>query len=101
MPPNDNRKPNSERRHEAEGYMTEREKQLENELAQKNLEISRLHSELVDVRLDGHDKILADHEQRVRSVELVATRSNVIFALTTGGGLISAIVLIRTLLNIP
>jgi len=100
MPLNDNRKP---KRTEAQHgrYVTEREKQLENELLQKNREIARLHSELVDIRLDGHDKILADHETRVRSVELVATRSNVIFALTTGGGLISAIVLIRTLLNMP
>lgn len=81
--------------------MTELEKELQERLNSRDAEIAKLHSQLVDIRLDGHDKILLDHEQRVRSVELVATRSNVIFALTTGGGLISAIVLIRTLLNIP
>lgn len=80
--------------------MTEREKELEDLLRAKNIEIGNLHNQLVDLRLDGHDKILADHEIRVRSVELVANRSNVIFALTTGGGLVSLIVLFKTLLNL-
>jgi len=81
--------------------MTERERELQDEIHAKDAEIMRLHNELVDIRLDRHEKQLADHETRVRSVELVATRSNVLFALTTGGGIVSAIVLVRTLLAMP
>ncbi len=81
--------------------MTERERELQDQINAKDAEIIRLHNELVDIRLDRHEKQLADHETRVRSVELVATRSNVLFALTTGGGIMSAIVLIKTLLSMP
>ena len=80
--------------------MTDREKELQEQLQKSNAEIFRLHSQLVDIRLDKHDEVIADHESRVRSVELVATRSNVMFALTTGGGLISIIVLLKTLMDI-
>ena len=79
--------------------MTDREKELQELLQKSNAEIIRLHNQLVDVRLDKHDEVIADHETRVRSVELVATR-NVMFALTTGGGLISIIVLLKTLMDI-
>lgn len=81
--------------------MTERERELQDQIQAKDAEIMKLHNELVDIRLDRHDAQLADHESRVRSVELVATRSNVLFALTTGGGIVSAIVLVKTLLDMP
>lgn len=81
--------------------MNEREKELEKLLLEKNIEIAKLHSELVDIRLDQHDEKLSDHESRLRTAEVVTARSNLIFALTTGGGLVSAIVLIRTLINTP
>lgn len=81
--------------------MTERERELQDQIHARDAEIIRLHNELVDIRLDRHEAQLNDHETRVRSVELVATRSNVLFAITTGGGIMSAIVLVRTLLGMP
>lgn len=81
--------------------MTERERELQDEIHKKDAEIIRLHNELVDMRLDKHETAITDHETRLRAVEPVIVRSNVLFALTTGGGLISAIVLVKTLLSMP
>lgn len=81
--------------------MTERERELQDQINAKDAEIIRLHNELVDIRLDKHEKAIADHEGRLRIVEPVIVRSNVLFALVTGGGLISSIVLVKTLLAMP
>jgi uncharacterized membrane protein YdbT with pleckstrin-like domain len=81
--------------------MTERERELQDEINKKDAEIIRLHNELVDIRLEKTEKAIADHETRLRVVEPVIVRSNVLFALTTGGGIISAIMLIKTLASMP
>ncbi len=81
--------------------MTQREIELQAQLEESKSEIIRLHNKLVDARLDTIETKVTDHETRVRSIELVATRSNVLFSLATGGGLVSLIVLLRTLVNFP
>jgi phosphomevalonate kinase len=77
--------------------MTEKTKeQLEHELEETRAERNRYHSQLTDLMLSSLRNDVNDHESRIRSLETVATRSNVLFALATGGGLISIVTLIRT-----
>jgi hypothetical protein len=58
-------------------------------------ERNKYHAELTDLKLTTLRKDVDDHETRLRSVETTSTRSNVIFALSSGGGLISIIALLK------
>jgi hypothetical protein len=61
------------------------------------LDITR--ARLTDLRLSALETSRADHEQRLRNVEEVATKFNFLMALSIGGGALSAIVLIRAALG--
>jgi len=76
--------------------MTELE-ELRAQLKTVTAERNHLHAELTDLRLKAIEDRQDDHENRIRAVETISTRSNVLYALATGGGLISIITLIRTL----
>jgi len=78
--------------------MTEAE--LREQLKQVTAERNKYHAELTDLRLKKIEDRQDDHENRIRAVETISTRSNVLYALATGGGLISIITLIRTVLTI-
>lgn len=54
-----------------------------------------LQRQILELHITALKKDVEDHETRIRNLETVATRSNVLFALATGGGLISIITLIR------
>jgi hypothetical protein len=71
---------------------------LETELEETRAERNKLHAALVDQRLGVLEKSGADHEKRIRLVEEVATKFNFLMALSIGGGALSAIVLVRTLI---
>lgn len=73
---------------------------LEKELETTRMERNKLHAELVDRRLLALETQNGDHEKRIRAVEEVATKFNFLMALSIGGGALSAIVLIRTLLGL-
>lgn len=60
-------------------------------------ERNKYHAELTDLKLATLRADVDDHENRLRAVETTSTRSNVIFALSSGGGLISIIALLKML----
>jgi hypothetical protein len=62
-------------------------------------ELETTRARLTDLRLTALESNHVDHEQRLRSVEEVATKFNFLMALSIGGGALSAIVLIRTALG--
>ncbi len=62
-------------------------------------ELETTRARLTDLRLTALESSRADHEQRLRNVEEVATKFNFLMALSIGGGALSAIVLIRTALG--
>jgi hypothetical protein len=65
---------------------------------QYELETTRFR--LADLRISALETSNSDHEKRIRLVEEVATKFNFLLALSIGGGALSAIVLIKTLLGI-
>ena len=81
--------------------MTESERlnQLQNDLIATRTERDKYHAELIDRRLAMLEITGSDHEKRLRLVEEVATKFNFLMALSIGGGLLSAIMLIRMLLT--
>lgn len=58
-----------------------------------------MHRQNIDLRIRALEEQGNDHETRIRAVEQTSTRSNVLYALSTGGGLLGAIVLLRTLMT--
>jgi hypothetical protein len=62
-------------------------------------ELETTRARLTDLRLTALETSRADHEQRLRTVEEVATKFNFLMALSIGGGALSAIVLLRTVLG--
>lgn len=81
--------------------MTEREKDLETQLETAIGERDQFHAELIDLKIEALRKRVDDHEERMRDLEKIAVRSNVLYALATGGGLVSIVMLFKTLLAIP
>ena len=77
--------------------MSSEAEQLKEELKAVVAERNRYHAELTDIKLAQLRADVDDHEQRIRALEIIATRSNVLYALATGGGIISIINLIRSL----
>jgi hypothetical protein len=57
------------------------------------------HINLSSGRLDAIEKVLEDHEKRIRSAHDSTTRINALVALATGGGLLSLINLLRELIR--
>jgi hypothetical protein len=78
----------------------DRIQQLEDELTATRSERNKYHAELVDIRLSSLEDVKDDHEKRIRLVEEVATKFNLVMALSIGGGSLSAIVLLKTLIGI-
>lgn len=75
---------------------------LREELKTVIAERNKYHAELTDLKLAQLRADVDDHEKRLRTVEVITTRSNVLYALATGGGLISIITLIQTFSsNVP
>ncbi len=72
-----------------------REEELEKKLKEVTSERNHYHAQLTDLLLKQLRDDVDDHEKRIRIIEPIIIRSNILFALTTGGGLLSAIVLIR------
>lgn len=93
-----------------------REEELEKKLKEVILERNQYHAQLTDLMLkhlradvDDHETRLrivepittknrdetADHKKRLEAIEPIVNRSNVLFGLATGGGLLSIFVLIR------
>ncbi len=72
---------------------------LRDELKTVIAERNKYHAELTDLKLAQLRADVNDHEKRLRAVETISTRSNVLYALATGGGLISIITLIQTFSN--
>ena len=62
-------------------------------------ELETTRARLTDLRLTALETSRVDHEQRLRNVEEVATKFNFLMALSIGGGALSAIVLLRTVLG--
>ena len=62
-------------------------------------ELETTRTRVTDLRLSALEMSRADHEQRLRSVEEVATKFNFLMALSIGGGALSAIVLVRAVLG--
>lgn len=73
--------------------------QLRDELKTVIAERNKYHAELTDLKLAQLRADVDDHEKRLRIVEIITTRSNVLYALATGGGLISIVTLIQTFSN--
>lgn len=61
----------------------------------------QLHRDNIDLRIRALEERGDDHETRIRAVEQTASRSNVLYALSTGGGALGVIVLIRALITTP
>lgn len=59
----------------------------------------QLHRDNIDLRIKALEAQGTDHENRIRAVEATSTRSNVLYALSTGGGALGLIVLIRALIT--
>ena len=57
------------------------------------------HITLSSGRLDALEKVLEDHEQRIRNAHDSTTRTNALVALATGGGLLSLVNLLRELIR--
>ncbi len=56
-------------------------------------------AKLTELRITALETSIADHEKRIRPLEEVATKFNFLMALSIGGGALSAIVLIQTVLG--
>ncbi len=80
--------------------MSEEEK-LREQIKHITAERNKYHTELTDLKLATLRQDVDDHETRIRTLETIATRSNVLYALATGGGLISIVTLFRTLALFP
>lgn len=78
-----------------------KEEELQNKLKEVIAERNRYHAELTDIKLKQLRTDVDDHETRIRTLETIATRSNVLYALATGGGLISIVTLVKTLSEFP
>ena len=70
----------------------------ENAALQRELEHTR---QMYDHRISELESCTKDHETRLRTVQDSATQFKVLAGLATGGGLLSIIVLIRTLSALP
>lgn len=73
--------------------------QLREELEITRTERNHLHAQLTDSRLTALEKAKDDHDKRIRTVEDVATKFNFLMSLSIGGGALSAIVLVKSLLG--
>lgn len=81
--------------------MTDELQQLRDQLKSMTAERNELHAKLVDLRLDDLENKDKDKETRIRELEKIATRSNTLYALATGGGILSIIAIFQTLAKIP
>lgn len=79
---------------------TDRIHELQTELEATRAERDKFHADLVDRRLCQLETDHADHEKRIRGVEEVATKFNFLMALSIGGGALSAVVLIKSILGL-
>ena len=74
---------------------------LKEELEAARIKITHYQNELMDSRVKIIETIQHDHEERMRVLEKIATRSNVMYYLTTGGGAMGLIALIQVLRSMP
>ena len=73
--------------------------QLRHELETMRAERNSLHAQLTDSRLASLEKSRDTHETRIRIVEDVATKFNFLMSLSIGGGALSAIVLLKSIIG--
>lgn len=71
----------------------------EETILQLQKELQNMRVLLTDTRLASLEKSRDEHDKRIRMVEEVATKFNFLMSLSIGGGALSAIVLLKSLLG--
>lgn len=69
--------------------------ELKIKLATVTKERNLYHDQLVDIRLNDLEKITVDHEARIRILQDGQVKSNTIYALFAGNGLLSIIAIFK------